>query len=490
MSFNRTRYQTILSNFKGATTGAFGLTWEVTDISPSSSSPLSAEEINYLRKIVYERTSARSAGSSELSEELEKRLKQLGEVVKGDARALSRLEPIIPGSAEAALYPLLFRCTNPNCGALYLFTYQTLPLDEPKCKLCGGDLTQEQVIFVCPVCGERKIPVPDKYNVDENSGLLYDEKGRPIRFLKDVASLSNSKWKYGDEEERPVQKYCYCGQAGEKPKRMQLKPATQTYYRAEVVTAVRCGRYELSKTSLEQIVRDRELVREASGEELDKVKAWRRFDNVYRIGQVTRILATYGYRPLDARGKVRFFTRAHGKQAFYVTKDSGTGMVITLNKEKLLGAIADDVKPPTKADYESAINDPKTAAAAFRLLHSVLHSLMYQAPLEAGVEPAAVEGKVWLKECAVILYEAGSKGSGWVDYILNHRFLNWVSNAIVHVLECRYNCEDGCIGCLFLRDQLCHPFIEENVERVVIGERFKPNELLSRRLFLKFWGAL
>ncbi len=43
---------------------------------------------------------------------------------------------------------------------------------------------------------------------------------------------------------------------------------------------------------------------------------------------------------------------------------------------------------------------------------------------------------------------------------------------------------------MFLRDQLCHPFIEENVERVVIGERFKPNELLSRRLFLKFWGAL
>lgn len=95
-------------------------------------------------------------------------------------------------------------------------------------------------------------------------------------------------------------------------------------------------------------------------------------------------------------------------------------------------------------------------------------------------------GKVLVDDYAILIYERAQVEAGGVEYIVRHdqMLTSWLSDAVRYVRDCRYECSEGCVKCLYIQDPLCHPILPREMPNTYLI----PNELLSRKLLVDFWG--
>jgi len=207
-----------------------------------------------------------------------------------------------------------------------------------------------------------------------------------------------------------------------------------------------------------------------------------------------------------------------------MTQSQGKGLVVQLDKERIAEVVLEDIirrlertnpgsailkdvraqlkilregsklavdsvyswiSNQTKEYLTSApISELKYSVPLFTLLHSIEHALTYQASLRTGLEESAFVGKVLIDDCALLIFEREQVEAGGVEYLAYDLLTRWLNESMKRVRDCRYQCYDGCVTCLYIRDPLCHPFFPSEVPNAYIF----PNYLLSRTLLLKFWG--
>jgi hypothetical protein len=121
-----------------------------------------------------------------------------------------------------------------------------------------------------------------------------------------------------------------------------------------------------------------------------------------------------------------------------------------------------------------------------RLLHSFEHTLTYQAPLTTGLESNSFQSKVFLNDCAILIYERADVEAGGVEYLALKKVIEWLKESRMRIIHCRHECKDGCASCLFINDPLCHPLLNTETG----GSYMLPNSLLSREMLIYFWNLM
>lgn len=241
------------------------------------------------------------------------------------------------------------------------------------------------------------------------------------------------------------------------------------------------------------------------------------------IEEINAIDIVYGYKTQGAEAKHNFFDSTDpkiGRTTYdaYITKTQGKGMLVSLNKESVAKVVLEhlqkkaeknnnkrelkmvldlkhDLSRDVAAKYKtlakaqiSEISDSVISKSLdiplLRLLHSFEHALVYQAPLSTGLEETSFQSKIFLLDCAVLIYERNEVEAGGVEFLCKNLLLDWLTDVRRHVLDCRYSCSEGCVSCLFIQDPLCHPLANTEIE----GTYILPNSILSREMLIDFWN--
>lgn len=436
----------------------------------------------------------------------------------------------VPKEAKVKLYPRGLRCDN--CE------HYEVPRDPSKitslvCKECKtGRMRQISLLFFCDRCGEQLeiVPVsmdPDKdgpeFSCTENGcgGFLHLHMGKKLTDMSWVCGTTHTDF----GQVRYMCRYC-SDFANRKYKRMEIVPTTKAYLRPMTSAFVYFGDNRGTTITNEDVVWRLGIAGDLYNEQRETLREFGIFD-VSAIETVESIRAVYGYSPYGDDVKVRFFkekSRETGQFEYkaYITKTKGKGLVVELDKfkvcqvvlssmnNKAIGGLIDkEISEKVKdcliqlksgkgnideiyswlgqSAKETLNEDPSVQSPfldLFRLLHSIEHLLTYQAAIVTGLEENSFGGMVMIDKCAILVYETANVEAGGIDYICKEKLPDWINESVSWVRDCKYDCIDGCVKCLFIKDPMCHPFWPTEVDSSYIP----PNSLLGRSLVSAFWG--
>ena len=445
-----------------------------------------------------------------------------------------QIKIVSPREAKIVLYPRGLKCDNKDCN-FYMVPTDLSKLDSLQCPDCKkGNLRQVSLIFFCEKCGYQHEITP-RFTDPQKDGPVFkcEEDGCTGHLHLDLRRkrLTQSRWVCSrTKNETQVIYFCpFCSDWSKKnPKRMVLRPTTASYLKPMLYSAVYVGaNREIKLADIEPIWSLNQSGNYTS-EEKETIHDLGIL-NIHVIDNVTSYTAIYGYAPYGTDVQIRFFQQRNPdtnqfEYRAYMTQSQGKGLVIQLDKERIArvaleniirqlgradpGGIAlkearEYLKTLEKGDNtaiegvytwlstqtkeylaETPINELKRLVPLFTLLHSLEHALTYQASLRTGLEESAFVGKVLIDDCALLIFEREQVEAGGVEYLAHDLLMRWLNEAMKHVRDCRYQCHEGCVTCLYIRDPLCHPFFPSEVPSAYIF----PNYLLNRDLLLEFWG--
>lgn len=435
----------------------------------------------------------------------------------------------IPNEAKIKLYPRSLRCDT--CG-FYMIARDLGKMQSLTCTNCKkGRMRQLSLLFFCDRCGWQQEIVPVKMDPDKDGPTFdCDEDGCNGKLLLHMKEkLTDMHWVCSvTNHDREVRYMCrFCSNFTTREfKRMDLVATTESYLRPLTNAFVYFGNARRTDIDDEDI--SWMLSRSNLPEEHKQLLREYGIDEVKVIESVESVIAVYGYSPYGDDVKVRFFKeRSHETSQYeylaYITKTKGKGMLVELDKKKVAvtvleemrdklemlgrkGIFLDQVKAYSdrlkkeKGDVDEVYqwllektkeiltseseDEKKLLTGLFKLLHSIEHLLSYQAAIVTGLEENSFSGMVMLEKCAILIYERANVGAGGIDYIYKEKLMEWVNEAVSYVRDCRYDCSDGCVKCLYIRDPMCHPFWPNEID----AGYMVPNSLLSRELTNIFWG--
>jgi len=232
-------------------------------------------------------------------------------------------------------------------------------------------------------------------------------------------------------------------------------------------------------------------------------------EDVFTVPKITTITVVYGYKsgisshPViipDNERLAKLFK--HGrKYRVYVVKTEGRGLVIKLNKEKLLNflqlkleydkiksydeIVHNEISFLLNGDFQYIIDNPDYTKLV-SLLHALEHSFFKCAMNQVGIE--IFGSKILMEDCAIVLYEREEVGSGGLTQLTlgeeGREFKKYLLEVGKDIENCPQLCNSACPACAYINDFYCQPFMPNEVERW-----FPPNSLLNRNLanqFLKY----
>lgn len=464
-----TPIQAILSRFPGAPLQYSGYCWKVSELYGNQ-----VDDDN-LRSVVARAISQALLKHRQPSEAEEAALasvsKKLG-ITYGSRVVPERVRLYQPESGLLELWPLSLVCLNKNCRAYHLLDGRSLPL--AKCRECGGDkFDQLGIVHVCLSCSKiQPLRPPYKFAKSNPDGTFTCKKcgvGR-IGFEVRRAKLSDSRWfcKKCGEQERP-QMGCGCqtgGQTGvannQKMQQMVIKPVSVNPLKPAIVSAVSIDGRNVEDVAREILEGGRKSIRRGTdvlkSQDAESIRVLGIDpDKIYLVGKVKAAIACYGYyskkdaviQPWEDRD-VNF--RKHYKA--YVAIAEGEAVLL---KVRLPLGIGED---------------------KFTYLHTLEHALTKSFHLLAGVESGSFMGKVLDGLDAVLIYECSEDDKGSLSYAFNHKLSEVFAEAVRMLMSCKYDCRNACVGCVYVKDPLCHP----------TSGYFMPNDKLDRKLVLRQWG--
>lgn len=439
---------------------------------------------------------------------------------------------IRPDEAKIIFYPRGLKCDK--CGYYSVHTdLSTLrALDCPKCK--DSKLRQLSVLFYCKKCAHQHEVTPKGKEPDKDGPVFKCQQHKNCNgdlLLQTGKRLTDWAWICSKTKEKVDDVYYLCrfcsDFANGKFVRMKLVPSTQTYLRPMTYASVYFGDRRVPKIDESEVYWS--FSRSSYTDEHKKTIHGLGIDDIKIIENVQSVMAVYGYTTYEPNAKVKFFKRRNPdtnqfEYRAYMIKSEGKAMLVMLNKRRVAQTVLESLVEKlertestgsmvreakallaelqnaneervneiyqwiidlTKRTLASGSDEQmKMHADLFKLLHSIEHGLTYQAALLTGLEESSFGGMVMIDACSILVYECEYVGAGGVDYIAKEYLLDWIRETIAYIRDCRYDCTDGCVKCLYIRDPMCHPFWPKEVDNVYIY----PNSLLSRALCLKFLG--
>ncbi|UVS69303.1 DUF1998 domain-containing protein [Nitrososphaera viennensis] len=434
---------------------------------------------------------------------------------------------ILPDEAKIMLYPRGLRCST--CS------YYILQVDMGKhttlqCPGCGKDkLRQISNLFFCKKCGNQHEITPPFTEPERDGPRFRCTKdgcacaGTGHLKLKLERPLSRSKWicdKTGNEVSRVIYSCPSCARwtGVRDPAHMKLVSTTESYMKPMTFSTVYVsGNLEFS---LENAVPTWTL-NEAPSDVGQTIREYGIRD-VHLIDDIESFTVVYGYAPYGDEVQPKTFkyrnpdTRTFEYHA-YTTMSKGKAILVLLDKGRVCRVVledlakegADEYTRNMAKEYLKTVNEDPAAAytwlagltrnvmtahtatpaantSLFKLLHSVEHALTHHASLRTGLDESTFVGKVLVDDCAVLIYERAQVEAGGVEYLARHLLAPWISGAVRHVRDCRYECAEGCVKCLYIQDPMCHPLLPREIPDTYL----LPNALLSRKLLVDFWGLV
>jgi hypothetical protein len=427
---------------------------------------------------------------------------------------------VFPDEAKIMLYPRGLRCATCNYYILHVDMSRHTTLE---CPGCGKDkLRQISNLFFCKKCGNQHEITPP-FTEPEKDGPRFrcTEEGCSGHLkLKLERPLSRSKW-LCDRTNNEISRVFYsCPSCARwtglrDPAHMKLVSTTESYMKPLTYSTVyMSGNLEFS---LDNAAPEWTLS-QAPPEVAEALNEYGVRD-VQLIDDIESCKVVYGYTPYGDDVQAKMFkyrnpeTRTFEYHA-YATMSKGKGILVLLDKQRVskvvLGQLASDgvgehMRNAANDYIDRLEEDPASAyawvagvtrnamtansgssvsAPLFRLLHSVEHALTHQASLRTGLDESTFVGKVLLDDCTILIYERAQVEAGGVEYLAKHLLSQWISEAVKHVRDCRYECAAGCVKCLFIQDPMCHPLLPREIPDTYL----LPNSQLSRKMLVDFWG--
>lgn len=446
-----------------------------------------------------------------------------------DRKAKSLVMPesihlIEPTEASVEIFPKGLWCSKCKFYGIFRDFSRLASLNCPNCK--EGTLEQRSNFFLCPRCGKQEEMIPPlKKLEDANPAFRCSEQGCDGNLFLNIGNpLSRSKWfcsrtKNEIENLRMICMDCSRFRGQRDIVTMEIPFTSASYYKPEKISAV------FDKDNIEfepSNVVDEWSMEDTSSSTKENVLRFG-IKNIQIVDEINAIDIVYGYKTQGMDAMHKFFNtsdRKTGRTVYdaYINKTKGKGLLISLNKETVATVVLDHLEKKANSDNDQKetqrISDMKHSlsldvAATYkilaeeqiskisgrvisktsdipliRLLHSFEHALVYQAPLSTGLEETSFQSKIFLRDCAVLIYERDEVEAGGVEFLCKNLLSGWLSDARRHVIDCRYSCSEGCVTCLFIQDPLCHPLANTEIK----GTYILPNSILSRELLIDFWN--
>lgn len=385
--------------------------------------------------------------------------------------ALERVRLYQPETGMLELWPLSLVCLNKNCRAYHLLDWRSLPL--AKCRECGGDkFDQLGIVHVCLSCSKiQALRPPYKFANSNPDGTFTCKKcgvGR-IGFEVRRAKISESRWfcrKCG-EQERPHMS-CGCQAGGvtgvtdnQKMQQMSIKTVSVNPLKPAIVSAVSIEGLDVEEAARDILDGRRKAIRRGTdvlnSQDAEPIRVLGiNPGDIYLLGNVRAAIACYGY-----------YAKKDAVIQHWEERD-----VNFRRHYKAYVAIAEG-----EAVLLRARGFPANGEDKFTFLHTLEHALTKSFHLLAGVESGSFMGKVLDGLDAILIYECSEDDKGSLSYAFNHRLPEVFVEAQRMLMSCKYDCRNACVGCIYVKDPLCHP----------ISGYFLPNDKLDRKLVLRQW---
>jgi hypothetical protein len=406
-------------------------------------------------------------------------------------------------------------CLNPKCPEK-----NTIVPKQDTCPTCGSKmgnvkLLQLSILFVCPKCARQEEICPPFVRPDKAPLLFQCETcGGPLRLIL-KGPMTKWRWECARHPEHQcvrtssprVNQFCpQCstwGKNGE-PRSvvsMRLRAASANYLRPRMLSIIRVGATLEINDELLSKAAEWKLSEQGDPDWLEKAEILKRYaiDDLWVIRGVKSYTINYGYtfNSYESDLKLNLYTHVDPRTKrntfkAYVAIATGKALYIKLNRELVAKTIGIHPFDYEEVASESILKVEKLSSkelkekgdALISILHAAEHAFLSQSSLTTGLSEDSFAGKILIRDCGILIAERENVGTSGVDYITQRKLLEFMSSAELRVLSCRYDCDTGCVKCLFIRDPLCHPLIPNEG-----GSRyFIPNSLLSRRSLLKLWA--
>jgi len=384
---------------------------------------------------------------------------------KVDAERVVLIEPT---KGELVLWPPTFVCVSqgPKGSRRVCKTFYLAEKEEPimRCEKChGGAFWQPSLVLVCEECSNCQPLVPPPQIARKTAkGHFICERCRKglIRLDYDPRKITKSRWRCSNcEAEHPLTSGHYCRCTG-KPRMMRVALTSEEPVKPAIVSMLYVGGRELEAAVSSGITpykragdvmddRTINLLEEVFGVDTSRL---------YLLHDVMAVICAYGYKT-SRDAIVRFFEKyEEGRKKYYAyfSRRKGSAIFFKMKKVDLDGE------------------------RWFTFLHTVEHALVKASHLLAGAKEGAFMGKVLQNAGAVVIYEAEASERGSLDYIFEYRLAELFTEAHRLLFACKYGCNSACMGCVFVRDPLCHP----------VDDYFVPNSKLDRWLVLDTWKMI
>jgi hypothetical protein len=427
-----------------------------------------------------------------------------------------QIKLVFPSEAQVMLFPRGLRCSECDYYILYKELDKLRTLICPSCS--KGKLEQPSWLFYCnKCCLQQEIAPPFKRIEDGPRFKCTDSNCNGYLKLRLESSLSSSKWVCSETGEKKWGLIYYCPKCSrwnepKNPVLMQLVRTTASYLRQLTLSAVYIDnntQFSVDAVKPSWSLKNSDLLRTIRSFGIEDIQI---------IDDVESFEVVYGYSSYDPESSPVPFKVMSDSRRFdysgFTMRNIGNGLLILLDKNRVMefsikGMIRDCQNDPKgleqakefesklingKLQYEdvvsytiSVLNDrnrryQKTRSSLFKLIHSMEHAMTYHASIVTGLEESSFIGKVLLRDCGILIYERDQVEAGGVKYIAQNLLLRWLNFSIRQVRDCRYECTDGCVKCLYMQDPLCHPLLPWEVESYTL-----PNSLLDRKILYEFW---
>jgi len=454
---------------------------------------------------------------------------------------------------EAGIFPLSFRCyrcghyqitdpRNPNltcpcCKVGYCSECgKSVEHTEGKCKDCGSqikrsEMTQFSFVFACPRCAnmEELTPRVEKLRNVQGSTIPCQDTNKDcsghMHFWMH-GSFQASYWKCEKcDFKMKVDKYCKCHIRGDPDAGIETRPSIM---RPIVTSApsltspliksyLYMGNSDVSLASLQKAhVESKDtdpnywnMIDDMTELDVNVVKEKYGITNAFTVPEITTLTIVYGYKsgisshphtiPEDQRLAQLF--RSGDKYHAYAVKTVGKGLVIVLDKKKIIEVLQKNNL--TKYDnYEELVQHTRNhmATSNFQslienvqnlplvgLMHSLEHAFFKGLTDITGLENFG--SKIMLDDCCIVVFEREDLGIGGITQITKGKqgteFKRLLRYAEKQLRICPQFCNGGCIACVFINDFNCQPYLPNEVQRWL-----PPNSLLSRGLSNQFFNIL
>ena len=363
----------------------------------------------------------------------------------------SKVIIIEPDTGTLALWPPIFICSK--CRTFYEASEEPIT----HCRECfNRSFSQVGLIQACKECSNYEPLRPPRRMANPDSAGYFvckNCKGK-IRLHVKHRKLSQSRWqcgKCGVEEGLTI----HCQHAdGFSP--MQVLLTTQEPVKPAIISMVYVG-----GRRIEDAIRWGDLNPYKQANKLLDKDELKHLEDVFSVdassllllNNVTAIICAYGY--TTGRGAmVRFFeeSRVKGRRyVAYASRNEGSAMLIKMR-----------------------VN----GRDKFTFLHTAEHALVKACHLLAGVQEGVFMGKVFEQDDAIVIYEASESEQGSLEYVFEYKLTRLFAEALRLMFTCKYDCEKACMGCIYIRDPLCHP---------TMSGYFIPNDKLDRKMVLGKW---